>query len=95
MSYISRESSINMWGVKLDIMFRGCRFFKSKLNMVLGSHNSPTLRNFPSSEFHSLTWVLVLLDYCQNAEVIHNWGVKLQYMGNVVLNYGLHLHLKK
>jgi len=70
-------------------------FFKSKLNMILRSHNSPTLRNFPSSNFHSLMWVLVLLDSCQNAELIRNWGVKLQYMESAVVNSGLHLHLKK
>jgi len=27
MSSVSVESSINIWGVKLDIMFRGCKFF--------------------------------------------------------------------
>jgi len=25
-SYVSGESNFNMWGVKLNIMFRGCRF---------------------------------------------------------------------
>jgi len=27
MLYVSGKSSINMSGVKLDIMFQGCRFF--------------------------------------------------------------------
>jgi len=27
--YLSGESGINMWGVKLNIMFRGCELFEN------------------------------------------------------------------
>jgi len=42
MSYLRGELGINMWGVKLNIMFQGSGFFKTNLNIVLGSHNSPS-----------------------------------------------------
>jgi len=38
-SYLSRESGIKMWRVKMNNMFWGCIWF---LKIILGSHISPT-----------------------------------------------------
>jgi len=41
-------------------------FFITILNSLLGLHNELTLTNFLSSNFHSLKWVVVLHENCQN-----------------------------
>jgi len=39
--------------------------------------------------------MLMLLESCQNSQVISKWGVKNYYLGTSVVNSGLQLHLLK
>jgi len=44
-SSVNGESTINMWGVKLKIMFQGCSFLKNSI-IELRSRNTFNYSNF-------------------------------------------------
>jgi len=39
--------------------------------------------------------MLMLLESCQNSQLINKWGVKNYYLGTSIVNFGLQLHLLK
>jgi len=68
-----------MWGVKLEIMFRGRRYLKS-YKIYFSSSNAVTITNFLSTKMHDQklnidSWSLLNVLNYQNLHVICKWGV--------------------
>jgi len=67
-----------MWGVKLEIMFRGRRYLK-RYKIHFSSSNTVTITNFLSTKMHDRNtdpWSLLNVWNYQKLHVIRKWGVK-------------------
>jgi len=69
-----------MWGVKLNIMFRGCRFFENIFQYRIGDTQFTYLNKFSIIQSRFTKVGAFMLHNCQNTQVILKWGVRNYYV---------------
>jgi len=82
-SSVSGESTINMWGVKLKIMFQGYSFLKNSI-IELWSRNTVNYSNFVFQIPWPKHWIFKIIKICKSSVsgelTINMWGVKFEIM---------------
>jgi len=65
-----------MYGVKLNIMFRGCKIFENIFKYRIGIKQFTHLNKFSIIQSSFTDVGVFLLDNCKNTQVILQWGVR-------------------